>query len=188
MLHIQHHCCECHECRKCCRELIDVLDRIATAVEKIAAPPVAVSTAIVLSQPVSTSKGTTPMAKVQLNRAKTVRKTGPNITFPQLAAAGGLLVALDKGGNVVPGGIDPTKTTVAWASSDDAVITVSVPDPADTTKATLRSTGKVGTGITVTATLTNNDGSTPLPPAVSDGIDVPAGNPTNASIQIGVPA
>ncbi len=127
------------------------------------------------------------MAKVQLNRAKGV-KAGAPISFPQLAAAGALLVALDKGGNVVSGGIDPTKTTVAWTSSDDTVIFIHTHDPADTTKAELHSTGKVGTGIVITATLTNLDGSPPLPPAVSDPIDVPAGPAVTAQIQIGVPA
>jgi hypothetical protein len=145
-------------------------------------------------RPVSTriEIGELKMAKHQLNRASGSKRmglaAGPNVTFPELAKAGAVLVALDAGGNVVPAGIDPTKTVVAWSSSDSSVIGVTVPDPADTTKAILASTGKVGSGVKITAMLTNNDGRTPLPPAVSDAIDCPPGPAATAAIEIGTPA
>jgi hypothetical protein len=129
------------------------------------------------------------MAKpVQLNFPKGSKRAGPNLQWPQMASDGAVLVALDTGGNVVTGAIDPTKTTVAWACSDPAAITFTFPNPADTTQVKGTSTGKVVTGVTITATLTNNDGSTPLPPAVSQPIDIPAGPPVSTAIQLGVPA
>ncbi len=128
------------------------------------------------------------MAKHLLNAKKTGKRAGPNITFPQLAAAGASLALYDSGGNLLPGPLDLTKTSVAWISSDDTVILIHVHDPSRPDLAELHSTGKVGTGVTVTATFTNLDGSAPIPPAVSDGIDVPAGPPATASIVIGTPA
>ncbi len=128
------------------------------------------------------------MAAILLNSKKKKAAAGGNITFPQLAAAGATLDVYDKGGNLIPGGIDLTKTSVAWTSSDDTVIVVHVHDPANTAVAELHSTGKIGSGVVVTATFTNLDGSPPIPPAVSDPIDVPAGPPATAKITIGQPA
>ncbi len=131
------------------------------------------------------------MAKPYLLNAKKPKGAAApaagNITFPQLASAGAVLNVYDKGGNVIPTGIDGTKTSVAWTSSDDTVITVT-PDPVDVNKATATSTGKVGANVVLTATFTNLDGSPPIPPAVSDPIDCPAGPPATAKISIGTPA
>ncbi len=121
---------------------------------------------------------------------KTKKAGGPNVTFPQLATDGATLLVFDKGGNpitTVPP-VDPAKTTITWASSDDTVIVVHVHDASKPDVAELHSTGKVGTDVTVTATFTNLDGSPPMDPAVSDGIDVPAGPPAKATIILGVPA
>jgi hypothetical protein len=114
------------------------------------------------------------------------KAAGPDVPFPQLASDGASLQLFDAQGNVVTTPLDTTKTSVAWTSSDATVITVT--PSADGLTATLKSTGKAGTGVTVTATFTNLDGSTPLPPAVSQGIDVPPGPPATATVALGVPA
>ncbi len=129
--------------------------------------------------------GSPKMPHILNNKKK--KLGGTNITFPQLASDGATLNLLDAGGNLVTTPLDPTKTTVAWTSSDPTVITVTV-DPTNQQLATAKSTGKIGSNVTLTATFTNVDGSTPLPPAVSDGIDVPAGPPASATITLGVPA
>lgn len=161
------------------KELIPRLDKLNKSLDILIAQGKPVSTRIVLNNP--------KKEKVMPHVLNGPGKKAAGLSFPELASDGAVLQALDVGGNVVPGGIDPTKTTVAWVTSDPTVITVTVPDPANTTKALLKSTGKTGTGVTVTATLTNVDGSASLPPAVSEPIDVPAGPATQAVIVLGVP-
>jgi len=158
-----------------------LLERIAVALEKIAADP-PVRAEIVLGVP--SLKGN-HMSKVQLNFKKGTKRAGPDLSFPQLASDGAQLSVFDAAGNVTT--FNSSTTTVAWSSSDPTVIAITV-NPADQTQATAKSTGKAGTGITLTATFTNLDGSAPMPPAVSQGIDVPAGPAASASIVLGVPA
>lgn len=173
------------------KEVTEAIKSIATSLKSLVEmlseepePGPAVSTKIVIGHEHQKEMGT--MSKRHLlNNKRTAAAPAP-VSFPQLATDGALLIALDANGNVVPNGIDPTKTTVAWNTSDLTVLTVSVPDPADTTKALLTSTGKAG-DVTVTATPANNDGSTPLPPATSGTITVPVGPPTTASIVLGTP-
>lgn len=123
------------------------------------------------------------MAKRCLN-LKTKKAGGPNVTFPQLASDGATLNVYDASGNITT---LPTGSKVAWSSSDNTVITVTADDSSGKT-ATLKSTGKVGSGIVITATITDAGGGNVVPPAISDAIDVPAGPAMSASITLGVPA
>lgn len=153
---------------------VDTLERLCN--------PTPVCAEITLGQPQFHEKEI-PM-KVQLNFKKGTKQAS-DLQFPQLASDGATLTAFDAAGN--PTTIDPTKTSVAWSTSDSSVLTIAV-SPTDQTQATVKSTGKIGTGITIMATFTNLDGSTPMPPAVSVGIDVPAGAPVSATITLGIPA
>ncbi len=116
---------------------------------------------------------------VSLNSKMKGRSVVP-LDFKKLIASGALLEALDAAGNVVVGGIDPTKTTVTWVSSDPSICVVTV-NSVDSTHATLAFTGVAGT-VSFTATPANNDGSTPLPPATSIPVDVPVGPPVSTTI------
>ena len=131
------------------------------------------------------------MAKKMPNRIKldkTLKKAGPNLQWPDMAAAGCSRVTRDANGNIAAP-VDPTKTTVAWASVPPGIITFTFPNPADTTNAvgTNGATTAAQTGCTLTATFTNLDGSTPLPPATSPPFDVPAGPAVSVDIVIGTP-
>ncbi len=119
-------------------------------------------------------------------RGKHAHAASGNIQFPQLASAGASIELLDANGNNA-GPLDPAKTTVTWASSNPSVISVSVPDPFDTGRAVLKAPGVAAIGVTITASFANVDGSPSFPDAVSQGIDVPAGPPMEATIVIGDP-
>jgi hypothetical protein len=134
-------------------------------------------------------------AKNMPNRIKldgTVKKAGgANPQWSDFQKAGVSLVTRDKNG-LVAAPIDPTKTTVAWASVPPGVITFTFPASADTTNAigTNTNPGPL-TGVVLTATFTNLDGSPPLPMSTSSPFDVPAvvpGTPVSVDIVIGTPA
>ncbi len=175
-----------HELTAELRKLNDTLQGVNESLRVIAAaaaqtlPGEPDHAEIVLGKP----HGETHMAARKVLNAKHKKAGGPPVTFPQLASDGATLNVYDKGGNLTK--LDPAATTIAWTSSDDSVITVT--PEADPTRATLQSTGKVGSGVMITASFTNTDGSPAIPPAVSDPIEVPAGPPASASITLGVPA
>ncbi len=107
-----------------------------------------------------------------------------NLQWPELDTDGVTISVLDAGGNPAPLP-DPTTVTTAFSSSDPTVITVAA-DPTTPYAATATSTGKIGTGVTLSCTLSFNSGAPSLT-GMSEGIDVPAGAPASVSVNLGTP-
>jgi len=143
-----------------------------------------VDTTVRLGSPLTPLGGLNLSRKLMNARRSKIGAPAP-IPIAQLGTEGALLEALDALGNVVSGGIDPAATTVTWTVSDPTVATISFANPADTTMATITTTGKACPSFTVTATPSNNDGSTPLPPATSDPMSVAAGQAVSTTILLG---
>jgi len=177
------------------RKVIELLrELVALLKELIALLKVgpAVSADILIGKPKESA-----MAKKFPNRivldSKAKKASGANPSWSDFQKAGVSLVTRDKNG-LVAAPIDPTLTTVAWASVPPGVITFATlpATPNDTTNeiGTNTNPGPL-TGVVLTATFTNLDGSPPLPMATSSPFDVPAvvpGAPVSVDIVIGTPA
>lgn len=136
---------------------------------------------IILGTPGSTAKGDS-MRKILNPKGK--KAAGGNFQFPQLATDGATFQLFDAGGNPVMTLPDPAAFSVTWSVSDPAILVLTAPDPANPFGCSIKSTGKVGMGVTLTATFS---GTPTIPPATAM-IDVPAGPPATASIVLGVPS
>jgi hypothetical protein len=108
-----------------------------------------------------------------------------NLQFPELGQGGLTITLKDAGGNPAP---LPDKTTVttSYSSSDPTVLTVTA-DPTNPFAATAKSTGKIGTGVMLSCTLSFNSGAASIT-GVSQPIDVPAGPPTEVDVSLGTPS
>ena len=108
-----------------------------------------------------------------------------NLQFPELDVDGVTIDVRDAGGNPAPLP-DPSTVTTSFTSSDPTVLTVA-PAAGNPYAATVTSTGKVGTGVTIGATINFNSGA-PSISGVSQPIDVPAGPPASVDVVLGTPA
>jgi hypothetical protein len=108
----------------------------------------------------------------------------PNLSFPELGTDGLTIDVKDAGGNPAPLP-DPATVTTAYTSSDPTVLTVAG-SAIDPYAATVTSTGKVGTGVTIGATLAFKSGA-PSISGTSQPIDVPAGPPASIDVNLGTP-
>jgi hypothetical protein len=107
-----------------------------------------------------------------------------NLQFPELDTDGLTISVKDAGGNPAPLP-DPTTVTTTFTSSDPTVLTVA-PVAGNPFAATATSTGKIGTGVTIGATLSFNSGAPSLS-GVSPPVDVPAGPPASIAVAFGTP-
>ena len=94
-------------------------------------------------------------------------------------------VDLSVAGEDAYGNPAPSLGDVAWVSSDESVVTVTV-DPADPTKATAAAVGPVGTAaVTVTADPDQDTGTPNVQGSLA--IDVTAGDVTEVVVSAGTP-
>ena len=108
----------------------------------------------------------------------------PNLQFPELDVDGLTISLLDAAGWPAPMP-DPTTVTTSYVSSDPSVLTVAGV-AGNPYSANVTSTGKIGTGVVIGATLNFNSGAPSLK-GTSPAIDVPAGAPASVSVTLGTP-
>jgi hypothetical protein len=112
----------------------------------------------------------------------------PNKQWPELAQEGITIGMKDKGGNVIdPASFpDPTTISMSYDCSDPSVVVMAQPPAASPYATTGKSTGKAGTGLTISATLTFLSGGAAPITGVSAPFDVPAGAPAEVDVNIGI--
>lgn len=126
-----------------------------------------------------------PMTSLEFHMAKkslTGMVAVPNFTMAELASKGAVIQLFDAGDNPCP--LPTTPHDHTWTSGDPTVLTVTV-DPTDPDKATVTSTGKVGTNIPIKCILHATDS----PPSFADldcecTVTVPAGPPVQGTIAL----
>ena len=108
-------------------------------------------------------------------------KNMANLQFPELDVDGITIAVEDAGGNPAPLP-DPSTVTTTYTSSDPTVLTVA-PVAGNPYAATATSTGKVGTGVSIAATI-NFNGGAPSISGVSAPIDVPPGPAARVEVNL----
>jgi hypothetical protein len=109
----------------------------------------------------TTQKESDPMKflKMIVGPGKKATAQSP-LSMTDIAAEGATIVVTDGAGNALPGGLDPTKVSVAWSVSDAtfAVLSPDTSTPPNPLATAIKSTGKLGT-FNLVAVVTNLDGT-----------------------------